>query len=265
MRPDASAGIAFPPRASRTRDMTAAALVFALAFYGAAALLAGGLAWRVWQLARTPAPLRIPTTPAPLTRTGVAWRMLREVALFESLFKATFALWALGWLFHVALLLVLLRHVRYFVEPVWTWVAWLQPFGRYAGMALALALAGLWARRALIARVRYISTPSDHLMLALLLGIALSGLGMSYAARTDVVAVKAYCLGLMAFDWQPLPQHALLYVHLALVALLMAIFAFSKLLHAPGVFFSPTRNQTDTPRERRHLAPWAAALERRET
>ena len=44
-------------------------------------------------------------------------------------------------------------------------------------------------------------------------------------------------------------------------ALLMLIFPFSKLLHAPGVFFSPTRNQVDNARERRHLAPWAEQLE----
>jgi hypothetical protein len=29
----------------------------------------------------------------------------------------------------------------------------------------------------------------------------------------------------------------------------MIIFPISKLLHAPGLFFSPTRNQTDNPRE----------------
>jgi len=40
----------------------------------------------------------------------------------------------------------------------------------------------------------------------------------------------------------------------------MIIFPFSKLLHAPGVFFSPTRNQIDNPRERRHLANWTAAI-----
>jgi hypothetical protein len=41
----------------------------------------------------------------------------------------------------------------------------------------------------------------------------------------------------------------------------MVVFPFSKLLHAPGLFFSPTRNQVDNPRERRHVAPWAAAIE----
>jgi hypothetical protein len=41
----------------------------------------------------------------------------------------------------------------------------------------------------------------------------------------------------------------------------MLIFPFSKLMHAPGLFFSPTRNQVDDPRERRHQAAWAVGLD----
>jgi nitrate reductase gamma subunit len=164
-------------------------------------------------------------------------------------------------MFHVGLALVLVRHLRYFVEPVWSWLAFVQPFGVYGGFLMAAGLAGLWARRFLVARVRYISTPSDHLMIALLLAIAGTGLAMKYVAHTDIVALKAFTLGLLYFDWQPLPADPLVYVHLALVALLMLIFPFSKLLHAPGVFFSPTRNQVDDPREHRHVAAWAARLD----
>ena len=242
--------------------MSPLAIVFALAFYAATALLVGGLAYRIRVYARTPAPLRIPTTPAPMSRSGVIGRMTREVVLFESLFKSNKWTWAFGWLFHVALLLVLLRHLRYFTEPVWTIAVWMQPFGLYAAFAMVAGLAGLWLRRFAVARVRYISTPSDHLMLALLLLIALTGLGMKYVAHTDIVAVKAFVLGLIYFDWQPLPRDPLLVAHLALVIVLMAIFPVSKLLHAPGVFFSPSRNQVDDARERRHVAPWAAALEK---
>ena len=53
-----------------------------------------------------------------------------------------------------------------------------------------------------------------------------------------------------------------LLMHLTLVILLMVIFPFSKLLHAPGVFFSPTRTMKDTPREKRHSAPWADEINR---
>ena len=102
---------------------------------------------------------------------------------------------------------------------------------------------------------------SVMLMLALLVMIGISGLGMKFVAHTDIVGVKAFMLGLMYFDWQPLPADPAVLIHLGLVALLMIIFPFSKLLHAPGVFFSPTRNQVDNSREKRHLAPWAAELD----
>ena len=243
--------------------MSTASIVFALLFYAATILLVAGLAARIVDYARTPAPLKIPTTPAPVTRGGVALRMAREVVLFESLFKGSVWTWIFGWLFHVSLALVLARHLRYFTEPVWFWVALVQPLGILAAFGMAAGLAGLLARRIAVERIRYISVPSDYLMLVLLLAIAASGLAMKYVLRTDVVAVKAFFLGLMRFDWQPLPADPALYVHLLLVVALMAVFPFSKLLHAPGVFFSPSRNQTDDPREARHLAPWAATLERR--
>src|SRR3990167_4993216 len=238
--------------------MNAATVFFALLLYAATLLGAAGLVWRIRDYARTPVPLKIPNTPAPTTTGGVVLRMLREVVLFESLFKANLWIWLFGWMFHVALALVLARHLRYFTEPVWFWVVWIQPFGLYAGLALAAGLAGLWARRFLVERIRYISTPSDHLMLALLLGIAVTGLLMKFVMHTDIVAVKTFFLGLMVFEINPLPAHPGLYLHLGMVVLLMIIFPVSKLLHAPGVFFSPTRNQVDNPRETRHLAPWAA-------
>ena len=101
--------------------------------------------------------------------------------------------------------LVLLRHLRYFTQPVWSWVALVQPFGMYAGFAMVAGLLGLWARRILVPRIRYISAPSDHLMLALIVAIGLSGLGMKFVAHTDIVALKAFFLGLMRFELNPLP------------------------------------------------------------
>lgn len=244
--------------------MSFVTILFAGLFYAATAMLVGGLAWRIYDYARTPAPLNIPTTPAPQTQAGVVMRLLREVVLFESLFKANKWIWLFGWMFHFALLLVLIRHLRYFTEPVWTVVAMIQPFGMYAAFAMVAGLAGLWARRFLVERIRYISTFSDHLMLVLLLAIGLTGLGMKYLAPTDIVGLKAFMLGLMYFDWQPLPPQPMLLAHLFLVALLMAIFPISKLLHAPGLFFSPGRNQADDTRKRRHPAPaWAAESERK--
>lgn len=226
--------------------------IFAVAFYGAALVLLGGLAFQIRRYATTPAPLKIPTTPAPLTRGGVALRVAGEVVFFQSLFKSNKWIWLFGWFFHAALAVVLLRHLRYFTEPVPTLVALVQPFGILAGFAMAAGLVALWGRRLIVPRVRYISGPSDHLMLFLLVAIAVSGLTMKFVAHTDIVAVKAFFLGLLYLDWRPLPDDPALLVHLSLVLTLMIVLPFSKLLHAPGVFFSPSRNQADNSRERRY-------------
>jgi nitrate reductase gamma subunit len=236
-------------------------ILFGILFYLATLVFVVGLLYRIRDYATTPAPLKIPTTPAPTTQFGVVLRMSREVVFFESLFKANLWIWGAGWLFHASMALVVMRHLRYFTEPVWGWVAFIQPFGMYAGFAMLLGLCGLWARRLFVERIRYISTPSDHLMLVLFICIAASGLLMKFVAHPDVISVKNYFLGLMHLDIQSLPSSPVLYIHLSLVALLMVIFPVSKLLHAPGVFFSPTRNQTDNPREKRHLAAWASKLE----
>ena len=234
--------------------MSVLTYIFTLLFYAATAIIVVGLAYKIRLYATTPTPLRIPTTPAPTTRAGVIARLFFEVTLFNSLFKANKWIWLFGWLFHAALLFVLLRHLRYFTDPVWGWVNVIQPYGKYGAFIMVFGLAGLWARRFLVDRVRYISSPSDHLMLALLIGIGLTGIGMKFVAPTDIIAVKAFILGLIYFDWQPMPDDLLLVTHLALIALLMIIFPFSKLLHAPGLFFSPTRNQIDNPREKRHTS-----------
>ena len=77
--------------------------------------------------------------------------------------------------------------------------------------------------------------------------------------RSSLEIALPFILGLMRLEIQPLPADPVLLVHLALVALLLIVFPISKLMHAPGLFFSPTRNQSDTPREARHVAAWAAA------
>lgn len=236
--------------------------VYVVLFYAATLLFVAGLALKIRQYAKTPAPLKIPTTPAPTTQSGVVLRMAREVVLFESLFKSNKWIWIFGWMFHVGLALVLLRHGRYFVAEPGPLLTFVQPFGVYGGLAMAAGLLGLWTRRIVVPRIRYITGPSDHLILALLVGIGASGLMMKFVSHTDIVSVKAFMLGLMYFDWQPLPADGPLLVHLGLVAVLMIIFPISKLLHAPGVFFSPTRNQADNPRDHRHMAPWAAELDK---
>ncbi|MCK5716713.1 MAG: respiratory nitrate reductase subunit gamma [Thiomargarita sp.] len=238
---------------------------FAISFYLATLLFVGGVIYRIYQYATTPAPLKVPTMPAPMTQKGVIVRVLSEVVLFRSLFRSNKWIWLLGMMFHGALLLVIVRHLRYFTEPVWSWVALAQPFGKYGGLVMLLGLLGLLGRRIVIERIRYISNPSDYLMLILLLVIGTSGALMSFVTHIDIIHFKAFMLSVMYLDvfsgQYPIPIDTILLVHLASVIVLMIIFPFSKLLHAPGVFFSPSRNQVDNSREKRHVAPWALELE----
>ena len=222
-----------------------------------------GFLRRIWIYARAPAPLKIPTTPAPTTTLGVVWRMLAEVVLFNSLFKGDKWAWLGAYLFHGALLLVLVRHLRYFVDPLPPFFAHFQIFGMVAGLAMVGGLGLLFLRRIVIDRVRYISSMADYFMLLLLMGIGVSGLFMTFFFRPDIVQIKLAMRGMwgsasaQTLPWSGSLGDALFVGHLLMVAVLLLIFPFSKLMHMGGIFFSPTRNQVDNPREIKHVNPWA--------
>ncbi|MCG6936796.1 MAG: respiratory nitrate reductase subunit gamma [Gammaproteobacteria bacterium] len=246
--------------------MSALSILYVILFYVAMIILVVGITNKILQYKRVPAPLKIAVTPAPLTKTGVAYRFFTEVVLFNSLFRATKWTWIFSFMFHFSLLLAFLRHLRYVISPdsiFWPLInnMVVQSFGHYAGFTMVIGLLGLLARRIFVDRVRYISSISDYLMLILILGIAVTGLSIAFVAHTDIVQLKAFIMGLFLFDWQNLPTDPVLLAHLTMVLFLMVIFPVSKLIHLPGLFMAPTRYQLDNPREKRHLSPWGAELE----
>ena len=229
-------------------------LLSLLLYLGAGVFVVGVVFW-VFRYFTTPVPLQIPVTTAPFTTIGVVFRMLREVLLFESLFKASRWTWLCGWVFHVALLFVLLCHLRFFTNPIWGWVNAIAPYSKYGGILMFAGLVGLLIRRIVVQRVRFISTPSDYLMLLLFLCLAGSGLLMRYKFYIDLYTLQQFALGLRSFSFNELPPSAMLVVHLTMVGLLLLVFPFSKLVHAIGVFFSPSRNQRDTNRKHHRIKP----------
>ncbi len=264
--------------------------------YAAAAVFLGGMIARILGWARSPVPFRIPTTCGqqkslpwikqarienPSTTSGVVARMALEVLTFRSLFRNTRTqivdgrisypsskwLWAAGLAFHYGMLVVLLRHLRFFAEPVPALVTALQRVDGflliglpeiYASTAVFIgAVAFLLARRLVLPQVRYISLPADWFALFLLLGIGLSGAWLRHVAKIDVPSVKGLAMGLLHLSPRlPAAVGASFYVHLFLVSTLLAWFPFSKLVHMAGVFMSPTRNLTANSREFRHVNPW---------
>ena len=278
-------------------------ILFGVALPGAALLIfLVGIVWRVIGWARSPVPFKITTTcgqhrsldwlprsrfDCPSSRAGAFWRMAGEIVLFRSLFRNTKAtltpdgnlvygshkwLWLASIAFHYSFLVVVLRHLRFFVEPVPGFVAALEsvdgffqigvPTFYLTSLALVAALLFLLGRRLVEAQVRYLSLPADYFALLLILGIAISGILLRHTPlRTDVVQVKELATGIWTFDPAPLQgASGVFFVHLFLVSSLLAYFPFSKLVHAPGVFFSPTRNLPNDNRARRHVNPWADEL-----
>ncbi len=269
--------------------------------YIAVAIFVAGVIYRIVNWANSAVPLKIPTTggqqksfpfikrtiydrfDSPYTWWETAGRMLLEIFFFRSLLKNTRYyldkttqkdarwLWLFGIMFHYSLLLVLIRHSRFFLEPVPSFVEMLSDIEAFkgvfipsvyvSGLAIVVALALLWGRRIFLSRERTLSLPSDHFALILLLSITISGNLMRYFIKVDLEKVKALLMSLMTFNIGHAIEIAnqiepMFYVHFALGSFLLAYFPFSKLMHAGGIFFTPTRNMPNDNRARRHVNPW---------
>ncbi|MFH0899897.1 MAG: sulfate reduction electron transfer complex DsrMKJOP subunit DsrM [Pseudomonadota bacterium] len=266
--------------------------------YLAALVFLGGLVWRVLRWARSPVPFRITTSCGqqrslswikqnkldnPSSTAGVIGRMALEILFFRSLFRNTKAhlaggprlshaseklLWLGAMAFHWSFLLVLLRHGRFFTEPVPGILGLLQDVDGVFQMGLQVVyvtnililfgLGYLLYRRLTNPQVRYISLSADYFPLFLLLGIAVTGVCMRYWFKVDVVKVKEVALGLATLHpTAPEGVGGLFYAHLFLVCTLLVYFPFSKLVHMAGVFLSPTRNLANNNRAERHVNPWS--------
>jgi nitrate reductase gamma subunit len=266
--------------------------------YIALAIFVIGFIYRIILWAKSPVPFHIPTvcgqqkslpwikndkTESPSTTLGVIWRMALEVLLFRSLFRNDRAelvgpgralyrgnrlLWLGGLIFHWSLLVILLRHLKLFFEPVPGFITILQnldglflvstPTLLMTDVFILASLVYLFLRRIVTPQIRYISLFSDYFPLLLLIGVAISGLLMRHFFRVDLLEVKRFALGILNFN-PVIPKDVgiIFYLHLFLVSALLSYFPFSKLMHMGGVFMSPTRNLRNDSRAKRHINPWS--------
>ncbi len=257
----------------------------------------GGFIYRILKWASTPVPFCIPTTAGqqqslpwirqnkldnPSTTAGVVGRMLLEVLLFRSLFRNTKFefregprlyyqwekwLWLAGLAFHYSFLVILIRHLRFFTEPVPGFVHLTErvdgllqlglPGVYITDLVFLTAVTYLFIRRVVIPQVRYMSLAADYFPLFLLFSLGLSGVLMRYFTKVDVIKIKELAVGLVSFH-PTVPEGigVLFYIHLFLVCTLFAYFPYSKLMHLGGVFLSPTRNLANDSRMKRHINPW---------
>ncbi len=265
--------------------------------YAAIAVFIIGIIYRVLQWAARPVPFRIPTTAGqqkslpwvkqnkidnPSSAIGVIVRMAFEVLLFRSLFRNTRSeltggpklsyasakwLWMAGLAFHWTFLIILVRHLRLFLEPVPSSIKIVESLDSFfqvgapllylTDVIFLLAVTYLLLRRIFIPILRYISLPADYFPLFLIIGIGATGVLTRYFFKVNVVGVKELTMGLVTLS-PKIPEGigVLFYIHLFLVSMLFAYFPFSKLMHMAGVFLSPTRNLANTNRMEMHVNPW---------
>ncbi len=273
--------------------------------YLAVLIFVVGFTRKVLGWSRSAVPFAIPTTGGqaksfdwiqdakldnPSSKFGVFMRMVLEVFAFRSLFRNTrmklkegklfyqleIFLWVGALAFHYAFLTVVLRHMRFFLEPVPWCLQMLETVDSFfrieiiypqfqfglpavylSGIVLLAAVVYLAVRRIVIPSVRYISLASDYFPLILIFGIAFTGIMMRYVAKIDINAAKQLTLGLVTLHpTVPDGIGAIFYIHLFFVCTLLAYFPFSKLMHLGGIFLSPTRNMLGNTRAYRHVNPW---------
>jgi nitrate reductase gamma subunit len=256
-----------------------------------------GFVYRVVRWAQAPVPFNIPTVcgqeqslswikqdkqGSPSNYLQLTGRMLMEIFFFRSLFRNSKVeqtgpvklvyggnrwLWLGGLAFHWSLLVILLRHLRFFTEPVFALSIWLADLDGIFQLAIPTlfitdfviltAVTYLFIRRVSFPQARFISLPSDYLALFLILGVAISGVLMRSIFKVDLIAVKELAISIISFKPAITGTMGLpFYIHIILVSALIAYFPFSKMMHAPGVLLSPTRNMLNNSRKNRHINPW---------
>ena len=255
---------------------------------------------RMMDWARSTVPFRIPTTAGqskslpwiksnaidnPFTMGGVVARMFFEVVTFRSLFRNTrmrinsdgrisydleLWLWLFALAFHYTFLVVILRHARFFLEPlplpfeilekIDTFVQIGHPVISMSSFVLLGTVVFLFLRRVYLPNIRLISLASDFFPLFLIFGIVFTGIFMRYFTKVDIVAAKELTYGLVSFSLPSLARMqeigSIFYIHVFFVSVLLAYFPWSKLMHMGGIFLSPTRNMANNSRAVRHVNPW---------
>ncbi|MFA5400752.1 MAG: sulfate reduction electron transfer complex DsrMKJOP subunit DsrM [Dehalococcoidia bacterium] len=265
--------------------------------YLAISAFIAGFIYRVIRWANSPVPFNIPTTcgqeasfnwiksdkiESPRSNWGIFGRLALEILFFRSLFRNSSMgqvdaqrliyggsrwLWLGGLAFHWSLLIIIIRHLRYFTEPVFPPSIWLSSFDGILQLALPAlfisdfiilaAVTYLLIRRLISERIRYMSLASDYLALFLILAVVISGILMRSVFKVDLIAVKELAISVITFRPSvPAGIGLPFYIHLLLVCALIIYFPFSKMMHIAGVFLSPTRNSKNDNRSVRHVNPW---------
>jgi nitrate reductase gamma subunit len=168
--------------------------------------------------------------------------------------------------FHVSLVLLAVGHLGGLVVPGLARASLgltedqfhqlAQLTGGIFGIVAMVPLFYLLWRRLTSERLRYFTTLSDYFALGLLLLVIITGNQMRFLGGLEMAQARQFVAGVLTFHPVPPPATPAFTIHLLLVCVLLVYIPFSKLVHLGGLVFNPTLNQTNTPRQQRHVGPW---------
>jgi nitrate reductase gamma subunit len=168
-----------------------------------------------------------------------------DVIFFGRLLMVNPALWLGEWVFHFSFFLVLLRHLRFFLNPVPACIWWVQTPGLIAGYVLPLSLVYILIVRLFSGRERYAS-PANVFLLGLVLVISLLGVAMNLLFKPNLVQVKMFVLGILRFMPVVAPDNVLFAVHFCL-ALVLIPFLPTHIFFAPFVIMEARKREQALP------------------
>jgi nitrate reductase gamma subunit len=189
--------------------------------------------WRATQRITEPVTPRVRGKACALTAT--------DMFFFNKLFRLNPGLWFGEWVFHATLMLVLLRHLRYVLNPVPACVWWVQTPGLIAGYILPASLVYILVIRLLTNQEKY-AAPANVFLLGLVLVISCIGLVMQTFFKPDIVNVKLFILGLIRLSPVAVPGSLLFVLHFSLVLLLVP-FLPTHIITAPLVMMESRKRE----------------------
>jgi len=169
--------------------------------------------------------------PHPKATLKVLGMSAVDIFLFRRLLSVNDVLWIGEWVFHVSFVFVILRHLRYFINPIPQWIWGMQTPGIIAGYILPVALVYIVAMKVIIEKKKYVSS-YNFFLIALLFIIGVTGLFMKIVFRPDVVGIKEFIIGTVTFGFVNAPESALFVMHFLMV-LLMFVCLPTHLFAAP--------------------------------
>lgn len=143
-----------------------------------------------------------------------------DILLLRRLLVVNDILWLGEWIFHASFVLVILRHLRYFLNPVPQWIWAIQPIGIIAGYVLPAALGYIAIMKLYVEKKRYVSS-FNFFLLALIFAMSVTGLLMKDVYHPDIVAVKDFIIRAATFRFVGAPESALFAFHFVMVFILL--------------------------------------------